>query len=155
MADHTTCSWGNWGWRDNSIEPPLGERPTYNNSTTNNYSYLSKNTWDGLYSVIEIANAVIDLASDAGYSGDDKEKLLTAAYFIKGASLGQIAMTYDQGVDIIDNVPTLIPWEQVLTQAVENLNLTVTHSATAFSLSAGTVSGMDMTNDYLAALANS
>jgi uncharacterized protein (TIGR02145 family) len=153
MADHTTCSWGNFGWRENSIEPPLGDRPPYNNSSTNTMSdHLI--TWQNLYSVIDIANAVIDVAGDAGYTGEDKQKLLATAHLIKGLSLGQLGLTYDKGLEIVDGMPLLIPWQDVIGQAIQNLNLAISNVDTPFQLSDGTVNGINITSDYIIQLAN-
>ncbi len=154
MADHTTCSWGNFQWQFNSIEPPLGDRPPFNNSPTGDANLIVA-TWEGLYRVVEIADAVISVASDDQYSEGNKDMLLAASHFIKGVSLGQLALTYDQGLEYIDNQPVLVPWQNVLSNAMSNLQLAVTYCSTTFSLSDSTVNGVSMTNQYLAGLANS
>ena len=160
MANHSTSSWGSHGWLDNSWEP----RIPWNNSPTYNLSSLTLVLWDELYGLLTIVNDVIDAIENHGLQigkeGQDTPMVLATMYFIRGVSLGQLGLTFDQAwlatSNDLPNTNPFSPWSQIIDGAIDALNYAITLSNNnTFRLPVGTVSGILVNNMYLSQLANS
>ncbi len=99
-ADHSTCSWGNFGMRDMSWEPrdfAWDNTPTYANQGQTKYSY------DQWYSAIASASNVLRALTSGVEIGDRAHAF---AKFALGLAYGDMAMVYDR-VHIVDDVITV------------------------------------------------
>lgn len=114
MADQTTMSWGNRGMRDMSSEP----RIAWNNSPTYGNAVATEAYFNSLYAILADANAIA-----AGLGGDlefsDPAKYESLARFGQGASIGYLALVFDQ-VWVSDETGVLFEGEAVpYTEAIE------------------------------------
>jgi len=159
-ADHTTVSWGNFGWRDNTAEP----RNAWNNDPSYIDSDMTENVYYSLYAVIAQVNhslaAMIDRNMEIGPNSRDNKMIEATTYFIRGISFGQLGLTFDKAMlPYHDSDLALLefkPWNEVLEAAVEELQKAIALcQANEFVWSSGAVNGMTMSNTYMAQLANS
>ncbi|HSV75937.1 MAG TPA: RagB/SusD family nutrient uptake outer membrane protein [Bacteroidales bacterium] len=168
MADHTTASWGNFAWRDMSNEP----RAAWNNDPAYGEADLSESVYYGLNAVISSVNDAIVLINggmEIGLNGADNPMVLASAHLLRGLSLGQLGLSFDQamvskteeapGGDVAAYLAALQfqPWSEVIEEALEDLEkvVEIINANPAFTLPAGTVNGMTITSDYMRRLANS
>jgi uncharacterized protein (TIGR02145 family) len=160
MADHTTVSWGNFAWRDQSWEPriPWDNSPYYTNAD------MTLTVWNGLYNLLkpinDVMHAINNLNLQVGSGGVDNAKVLATMHFIRGISLGYLGITFDKAwIAQNNNLPQsndLSPWYQVLEAAVEDLEQAAALcSENTFSWDFQVVSGMYFSSTYLGQLANS
>lgn len=159
-ADHSTVSWGNFGWRDNSEEP----RVPWNNDPSYNDAPMTEDVYYDLYAVIsQVNDALVQILlndMEIGADGAKNPMIEATAYFIRGISFGQLGLTFDQAMlPYHDSDLALIefqPWNEILEAAVVELEKSIAIcEANSFDWGSGAVSGMTINNTYLAALANS
>jgi starch-binding outer membrane protein, SusD/RagB family len=159
-ADHSTVSWGNFGWRDNSEEP----RTPWNNDPSYNDADMTQNVYYDLYAVISQVNdalvAILINEMEIGPNGADNPMIEATAYFIRGIAFGQLGLTFDQAMlPYHDSDLTGLefqPWNEILEAAVEELkNCATLCENNTFNWGAGAVSGINIDNNYLKQLANS
>lgn len=166
-ADHTTCSWGNFAWRDMSWEP----RRAWNNDPSYTDADLSETVYYGLNSVISSVNDAIVLINNGmeiGPDGADNSMVLASAFLIRGMSIGQLGLSFDKAmVSKTDEAPggdvntylaqlEFKPWNEVIEEAIADLDKAIEiASANSFDLPTGTLNGMTVDNNYVARLASS
>jgi len=107
VATHNSMSWGNWGARFYSSVPRRGFQ---NDPTDANSNVLTEVPWYNDYSALVSANLTITQAKDPAVfppSNPDltaqSKMLITAAEFIQGATLANIAMYFNQGFFVDEN----------------------------------------------------
>lgn len=159
-ADHSTVSWGNFGWRDNSFEP----RNAWNNDPSYIDADMTQEVYYPLYSTITTANyaltAILDNEMEIGLNGADNPMVEATAYLIRGLSFGQLGLTFDKAMLPYhdSDLATLEfkPWNEVIEAAVEELQKAIAIcQANEFVWGSGAVNGITVTNTYMAQLANS
>lgn len=168
MADHSTCSWGNFAWRDMSNEP----RAAWNNDPSYGDSDLSEAVYYGLNAVISTVNDAIVLINggmNIGTNGADNAMVLASAFVLRGMSIGQLGLTFDKAmVSKTDeapggDIPTYLanldfkPWNEVIEESIKDLKkaIEIIEANPSFTLPASAVNGMSITSDYLKRLASS
>lgn len=110
-ADVLTCSWGNFGIRNFSWQPPL----PIDNSLTSNDAAAIETAWNQFYSSnsigvdIESALSGEDVSEVIVDGVDVTEMLRSIAYWLEGASTAHLSMLYDRGftVDAETDLTTL------------------------------------------------
>ena len=140
-ADHATCSWGNFGMRDNSYEPrnnAWDNAPSYSNAGLTNYPYSQ------FYSAINTASLVIK-AMDAGLKingGADNDMIKAFAKFNMGVAYGYLALMYDKSfiVDEKTTVPQELSaaskYQDVAAASIKYLNEAIALSSGTFTIPA-------------------
>ncbi len=124
MADQITMSWGNQGMRDMSSEP----RIAWNNSSTYSYAVATEAYFNSLHAILADANAiVVGLEGDIEFSDPDKYE--SVARFGQGASVGYLALMFDQ-VWLSDATGVLnegqsVPYHDAVTFALDKLDLAI------------------------------
>lgn len=132
-----------------------------NNTLTYSGLPVLQQSWRQMHAVISSANDVIDAIENRGIDpGDAKPMLLSAAYFIKGAALGDIANLYDRGFALDPGQPvteaTLIPYAQMLEKAIENMDKAIELADNnTFTLPADFWYGMGYSNTEFSEVINS
>lgn len=166
-ADQSTCSWGNFAWRDTSEEP----RIAWNNDPSYGDADLSEVVYYGLNGVISTVNDAIVLVNGGmqiGPNGRDNAMILATSYLIRGMSIGQLGLSFDKAmVSKTDeapggDIPTYLaqldfkPWNEVIEEAIADLDKAIEIAgANQFEWPAGTVAGMTINNTYVRQLASS
>lgn len=159
-ADHTTASWGNFGWRDISEEP----RTAWNNDPSYGDADMTESVYYDLYGVIsQVNDALVQILindMEIGPDGQDNAMIEATAYLIRGMALGQLGLTFDKAmVPYHDSDLALLefqPWNEIIEAAIADLeNAIVICQANSFDWGSGAVNGMTMNNTYMAQLANS
>ncbi|WP_296621522.1 RagB/SusD family nutrient uptake outer membrane protein [Marivirga sp.] len=97
-ADVLTASWGNFGIRNFSWQPPL---PIDNSLTSNDGATIST-AWNRFNSAVsvgtDIENALLNTEAAIIVDGVDvTERLRSVAYWLQGAGVAHLSMLYDQG----------------------------------------------------------
>lgn len=166
-ADHTTCSWGNFAWRDMSWEPrrAWNNDPSYNDADLTEVIYYDLN---GVISSVNDAIMLINGGMEIGPNGADNNMVLASAFLIRGMSLGQLGLTFDKAmVSKTDEAPggdvntylaelDFKPWNEVLEEAIADLDKAIAIAkANSFDIPTGTLNGMTVNNEYIAKLASS
>jgi starch-binding outer membrane protein, SusD/RagB family len=160
MADHTTCSWGNFGWYENSAEP----RTTWNNMPYYFDADMTLDLWWSVYNLVAKLNDVLYALDEEnlqiGPGGADSAKVVATMYLIRGLALGQIGLTFDQAWIAQDNSELedfdLEPWQDVLEAAIADLEEAIAICTdNSFSWGYNVVNGMLINNTYMKQLASS
>lgn len=159
-ADQTSVSWGNFGWLDNSAEP----RTPWNNDPSYNDADMTESVYYDLYATISQVNdalvAILINEMEIGSDGADNAMIEATAYLVRGISLGQLGLTFDQAmVPYHDSDLTALefqPWPEIIEAAIEDLkNAIAIANASDFTWGASAVPGMTINSAYVAQLANS
>lgn len=173
MADEWACSWANWGMRDMSSQP----RVEWNNSPSYSRRASAESPWFDSYT--GISNAIdgilaIRAAENVTPNPFDLEDVDTArleafARFTMGLMHGRLALQFDQAFIVDENIDLeavalgqaeleLRPYNEVMEAAIGFLDQAIAIAeANEFTIAATDdwIFGLDVTNDDLAALANS
>lgn len=160
-ADHTTASWGNFGWRDNSEEP----RTSWNNDPAYGSASMTESVYYDLFAVIsQVNDALVQILlndMEIGVDGADNPKVEATAYFIRGISFGQLGLSFDQAMLPYHDTDLALldefqPWQKVIEAAVADLEKVIEMcQANSFVWGDAAVSGMTIDNTYMAQLASS
>jgi starch-binding outer membrane protein, SusD/RagB family len=162
-ADVLTCSWGNFGIRNFSWEPPI----PINNSLTSNDIAAIRTAYINLYSANSIAIDVERFVSNPAnvpmvVGGNDVTKMVEAtALFLEGVSHGYISILYNQGfiADAATDLGTLngsayAPYSEVAAFAVGKLEAAAAIAdANTFTTPTNWINGLALTNVQFARLA--
>src|SRR4051812_42950974 len=164
VASHNSMSWGNWGARFYSSVPRRGFQ---NDPTDANSNVLTEVPWYNDYSALVSANLTITQAKDPAVfpptNADltaQAKMLTTAAEFIQGATLANIAMYFNQGFFVDEkstpgaNVPFLSA-DKLRDSALKKLDLAIADAgANTFQLPQAYLNITGWTNTQLAQVAN-
>ena len=159
-ADHSTASWGNFGWRDNSAEP----RTAWNNDPSYGDADMTESVYYDLYAVIsQVNDALVQILindMEIGPGGAKNPMIEATAYLIRGISFGQLGITFDKAMlPYHDSDLTALefqPWNEVIEAAIDDLQLAIALcQANSFDWGAAAVNGIQMNNTFMAQLANS
>lgn len=166
-ADHTTVSWGNFGWRDMSFEP----RNAWNNDPSYGDASLSEDVYyelNGVISTVNDAIVLINNGMDIGQEGADNNLVLGTSFLLRGMAIGQLGLSFDKAmVSKTDEAPggdigaylaalDFLPWNEVIEEAIKDLDKAIEIlNGTNFEWPAGTVNGMTINSAYMIQLANS
>lgn len=162
-ADVLTCSWGNFGIRNFSWQPPI----PINNSLTSNDRLTISTMYGLLYGANSLAIDVERFVSNADnlpviVGGEDVTDMLTsAALFLEGVAHGYTAMIYDRGfmVDASTDLSGLTgtnygTYEELRDFAVAKLEEAATIADGAdFTTPTTWINGLALTNEQFASLA--
>lgn len=127
-ADLVTCSHGNFGMFDSSIEP---RNASWNNSPTYVYQSATAWTFDYMYSAISSANAIAKAVNDGmefGPGGADNARALAISKFIQGISHASLAFYFDKAFivdensELENNVEAAVPYKEVRDAAIGYLD---------------------------------
>lgn len=90
MSDVLSCSWGNFGMWDLSIEPriPFNNTSGYGNNVTRSY-------FNALYSTLSDANTIV-FASNQGVTFSDNVMIESIAHFSQALAIGYNALVFDR-----------------------------------------------------------
>jgi len=105
-ADNVSCSWGNFGMRDNSWEP---RNNSWNNAPTYSYNASTLNLWNNMYSSINTASDVIKAMGtgvNVGANGADNARAKAFCRFAQGVGYGNLALVFDKAF-IVDEKTTV------------------------------------------------
>jgi starch-binding outer membrane protein, SusD/RagB family len=159
-ADQTTVSWGNFAWRDMSEEP----RRPWNNSPSYGDSDMTEDPWYDLYATIsQVNDALIAIYlenMEIGPNGRDNDMVRATSYLLRGISLGQLGMVFDQAqIPLHDSdlsALEFLPWNVVIEAAIEDLKEAIKVSeASTFAWGADALPGITVNQDFVTQLANS
>lgn len=104
-SDNVSCSWGNQAMRDMSWEP---RNFAWINTPSYNYRVVTKNLFDGMYSVIGAASSAVGLINgglEIG-GGDGNDRAMAFSKFALGISYMNLALVFDKA-HIVDDVTTV------------------------------------------------
>lgn len=159
-ADHSSASWGNFGWLDNSAEP----RTAWNNDPSYNDSDMTESVWyDGYATISQVndaLNAIRVAGMDIGPNGAENNMVVATSLFIRGATLGQLALTFDQAFVVTEESDLALlemqPWNEVMEAALDDLKEAAALAAgNNFSWGASAIRGMTVNNTLIEQLSNS
>jgi starch-binding outer membrane protein, SusD/RagB family len=159
-ADQLTASWLTMGCFDLSQEP----RVQWNNSPT--YEYQRKLTYGfyaNMYTVLYMSNTIIGLIKGGSKVSSDPKinaGFLSMCYFIQGAALGQLGLTFDKAQVVKEYTDlknlVFIPYNQVLDSAITSLKKSISISDTStFNLGTNIINGVTLDNTLLNKICNS
>jgi len=164
IADEWSVSWANYSSRALSSEP----RVAFNNSSAFRYARASNNPWNRNYLAISNASdalAIITADEDAFTTeGINVPRLKAFSKFIQGIAHGYIALRFDQGftvdenVDLANTVLELQPYNQVMDFAIQKLEESIAISNAGHDPITATddwIFGLDVTAADLAKLSHS
>ncbi|MCA9737442.1 MAG: hypothetical protein R3E98_17690 [Gemmatimonadota bacterium] len=126
MADELSGSQANYGFQDQGMEPA---QPIIN-QTAYQWGYWVYDPWlltnRALASIRDGLQSIADLGLEIGPGGQDTPRALAFAKFMQGLLLGNIALQYDQGFILDEDVadPTamqLVPYDQLMDAALAKL----------------------------------
>jgi len=126
MADEISGSQANYGFQDQGLEPPT---PIVN-ETAYQWGYWVYDPWllsnRALASIRDGLQSIADQDLKIGNNGEDNPRALAFAKLMQGLFLGNIALQYDQGFILDEDVddPTsleLVPYDQVMAAAMQKL----------------------------------
>jgi len=128
-ADQMTTTNNYDGFWDPAKEP----RIRLDNSTSYTAKFVIEQDWDESNSSVSIANQIIDRIENEGgkvvlNDGTDvTQKMLAAAYFLRGIARGSLGMTYDQAYlvgpkDNPSTVPDFVPYTKLINGAVSDMD---------------------------------
>lgn len=146
-ANEITSSWGNFGMQNAGTLP----RGSYDNSPTAPYSIHNRAPWNNIYEGLSNAAdamfAVTYQELEFGEDGEDTERGLAFGKFSQGVLTGWLALYYDQAYvfdeDVLANIeeadPQLLPYEQVMDQALQYFEeaIEIAETAPEFELPVG------------------
>jgi hypothetical protein len=152
-ADQLTSSWYNFGCYDLSIEP----RKSWNNSPNYDYREITYSFYSSMYTVLYMSNTVINLINSGQKISTDSKinnGYLSFCYFMQGAALGQLGLTFDKAQVVKENTDIknlkFIPYNQVIDSAIESLKKSVSITDTAtFTLGSNIINGVTVDNKLL------
>lgn len=152
-ADQFTASWGNFACRYVSNEPRIPWDNTVNADNDN----VTEAFYKQMYSVLYMCNTVITLINGGkklGTNGSSNTAILSMCYFLQGAALGQLGLTFDQAQIVKENTDlgslNFSPYQNVIKSAIESLEKSISISDTAiFSLGSTIVNGTNLDNSLL------
>lgn len=161
-ADQISCSWGNFGMRDMSWEP---RDNAWNNTAAYNYNTQTKGYFDGQYSPIVTASLIaksVNAGTTFPTSTPGAKATLAFARFIMGVGHGNIALVFDRGFVVDENVGSdgklsdAVPFTDLATAALKNLDEAIAISnANTFTIPAAWLSSdVSMSNVQFAKLCN-
>ena len=160
-ANHTTASWGNFAWLDSGQEP----RTPWNNDPSYGDSDLTETPYQSFYATISQVNDALFLINvedmQIGPDGRDNDMVLASAYLIRGISLGQLGVAFDQAmIPYEDSDLALLefqPWDEIIEAGIEDLQtaINIASGADAFSMPSATLPGHTVNNSFVIELANS
>ncbi|MBN2758320.1 MAG: RagB/SusD family nutrient uptake outer membrane protein [Bacteroidales bacterium] len=158
MADHQTCSWGNFGMRALSSEP----RAAFNNLPTYDYVTNFQVFVETRFSIISQANDVLSSVllngAQIGAEGSENNMVLAWAYFNRGLAYAQIGMLYDASPIATHEDLTntdLQSYQTVTAQAISDFDEAITYCSSSFTLPAPWFAGVALTNAQLKMMINS
>ena len=159
MSDTYTCSWGSFGMNYLSQEP----RVEYDNRTTFARSAITEAPWFGLYGAISAASdGIRTIRSGRLTLGKDNERALGFGKLVQGLSHGFIALMFDQGfildedVDVATEVLDLQPYATVMDAAIAQLNEAIAiFDANTFTLPDDWIGGKTYTSAELSKITHS
>ncbi len=107
-------------------------RITINNRTSYSYTFALEQDWDESNSSISTANTIIDRVENGDpivlEDGTDiSQKMLAAAYFLRGIARGSLGMTYDQAYLVDEEAdpaetPEFKPYPELIDAAVSDMD---------------------------------
>ncbi len=158
-ADQLTASWYTFGCYDLSIEP----RIPWDNSPNYEYRELTYTFFSNMYTVTYMCNTVIKLINEGKKISSDPnvtKGYLALSYFLRGASLGNIGLTFDKAQVVTENsdIASLKfqPYYEVIDSAISSLKLAITIcDSTTFNLGSNIVNGTNIDNNILARVCHS
>ncbi len=160
-ANHSSASWGNFGWLDNGQEP----RTPWNNDPSYGDADLTETPYYNFYATISQVNDALYLINvegmEVGPGGRDNDMIRASAHLIRGICLGQLGMAFDQAmIPFEDSDLALLefqPWSEVVEAAIEDLKTAaqIAGGAAAFTWPSATMPGLTLNNSYISQLANS
>ncbi|MFN3555807.1 MAG: RagB/SusD family nutrient uptake outer membrane protein [Bacteroidales bacterium] len=159
-ADHSTASWGNFGWLDNSGEP----RGAWNNDPSYNDSDMTESVWFDGYATISQVNDALNAINiggmQIGVNGAENPMVVSTSLFIRGATLGQMALTFDQAFVVTEESDLALlemqPWNEVMEAAINDLKTAAQiASQNTFTWGASAIRGMTANNTLIVELSNS
>jgi hypothetical protein len=162
MASQTGPRWADWGMQMYSVEP----RIALNNDVGADFGALMSTPWFGNYRANKAANdglqAIDHRGIQLGAGGENTPRGRAFAKLIQGMSHGMIALLYDQGfivdedVDIAQDLE-LVPYEVVLDQAVRSLEeaIAIAEASSFATPNVGWFHGLSLTDDDLARIGHS
>ncbi len=162
MANQTSPRWADWGMQMYSVEP----RVAINNVVGADFGALLTTPWFVNYRANKAANdglqAIDHRGIQLGPDGEDSPRARAFAKLVQGMSHGMIALLFDQGfvvpedVDIAQDLE-LVPYPDVLAQAIRSLEEAIAIAeANAFEVPpVGWIHGITLTNQELAQVAHS
>ena len=160
-ANHTTASWGNFAWRDVGEEP----RTPWNNDPSYSEADMTETPYYGFYATISQVNDALFLLNvedmEIGPGGRDNDMVLASSYLIRGISLGQLGVAFDQAMIPMEESDLALlefqPWSEVIEAGIADLEraIEIAGSAAPFSWPGATMPGLTIDNDYVVQLANS
>lgn len=118
-ADAATANFGNFGMRFNNEEP----RIPYNNNSSSSDAPLALSPWTYHYSALGAANDAMKAIANGvtlGTTAQD-EVMKSQALWTQAASLSEIALLFDRGFVVDENLeglPELVPYSDVRTAAL-------------------------------------
>ncbi|MDH5589656.1 MAG: hypothetical protein OEZ65_14185 [Gemmatimonadota bacterium] len=127
MADEITGSQANYGFQDQGMEPAV---PIIN-VTAYQWGYWVYDPWllsnRALASIRDGLQSISDLDLQIGPNGADTQRAIAFAKFMQGLFLGNIALQYDQGIildeDVVDPTQVaMVPYDQVMDAALQKLS---------------------------------
>jgi len=165
MADQGTCSWANSGMLDLSSEP----RMPFDNDVSYTYASIFEAYYADLYSTLSQMNDVLKVLDEGMEIGElDRDSVgeytpmvRAMSHFIQGASLGYLALTYDQAFIITENTADVnlveaSPYTEVMDTAIVCLEKAIAIAEEeTFTIEDDWVNGFEYTSDELAQLAHS
>lgn len=161
-ADQITCSYGNFGMRDMSYET---RDFAWNNTAAYSYNTQTKNYFDGQYSPIVTASLIaksVNAGTVFPTSTPGAKATLAFARFIMGVGHGNIALVFDRGFVVDENVGSegklsdAVSYNDLATTALKNLDEAIAISnANTFTIPASWLSSdAAMSNVQFAKLCN-
>ncbi len=160
-ANHSTASWGNFAWRDSGEEP----RQPWNNDPSYGDADLTETPYFNFYATISQVNDALFLINfedmEIGPGGRDNDMVLASAYLIRGISLGQLGVAFDQAMVPYEDSDLVTlefqPWSEVIEAGIADLEkaIEIAGSAAPFSWPSATMPGLTLNNEYIVQLANS
>lgn len=161
-SDQTTCSYGNFGMRDMSWEP---RDFAWNNTAAYSYNTQTKSFFDGQYSAVVTASLIaksVNSGTSFPASTPGAKATLAFARFIMGVGHGNIALVFDRGFVVDENVGSegkltdAVPFADLAAAALKNLDEAIAISnANTFTIPAAWLStDASMSNVQFARLCN-
>lgn len=158
-SDTYTCGWGNFGMSPLSDEP----RPEFINTTSAGTAGVVEGPWFGLYGAISAASdGIRNIQSGAVSLGPNNERAIGFGKFVQGLSHGFIALMFDQGfvldenVDLNSDILELKPYDEVMAAAVQQLEDAIAiFNANNFTIPSNWINGREYTSAELTQLAHS
>ncbi len=158
-ADQLTASWYTFGCYDLSIEP----RIPWNNSPTYDYRDLTYAFYSKMYTVVYMCNTVVKLLNEGKSLSNDanvNKGYYAMCYFLRGAALGQIALTFDKAQVVTEYTDlqnlNFQPYYEIMDSAIASLEKAIEISdSVTFNLGNSIVNGVNLDNKLLSRVCHS